>query len=303
MLEVVGLSKCFKTKTVLSNVTFTIPTTGIHGLIGANGAGKTTTMKLLLGLLAPDEGTITFNGERVKPHQNAMTPSIGYLPDVPQFYGYLTAAEYLLLCGELAGQSPAERNQTTQTLLKKVGLEKQATQRIQGFSRGMKQRLGIAQALVTRPQLLICDEPTSALDPKGRHEVLALLTELKREMAIVLSTHLLQDAAAICDSVMMMHQGTIVYAGTLPDLYANYETEAVLLACHTDEAVATLRQSLATCAWAKNIKQVGTTLEVNVSAYDQVYPLLLQLLITVGLQPDISRVEPQLEQIYLEVIQ
>lgn len=122
MLEVVGLSKCFKTKTVLSNVTFTIPTTGIHGLIGANGAGKTTTMKLLLGLLAPDEGTITFNGERVKPHQNAMTPSIGYLPDVPQFYGYLTAAEYLLLCGELAGQSPAERNQTTQTLLKKSRL-------------------------------------------------------------------------------------------------------------------------------------------------------------------------------------
>lgn len=156
--------KCFGNKEVLSGLNLSVPEHSVFGFAGRNGAGKTTTMKTVLGLLKPDAGEIFVAGESVAYGQTKTNRHVGYLPDVPEFYSYMTPREYLRLCGEICGMKNAEIEMRSEELLELVGLGDER-HRIKGFSRGMKQRLGIAQALLHRPKLLICDEPTSALDP------------------------------------------------------------------------------------------------------------------------------------------
>ena len=170
VLEVKDLHKSFGSKTVLDGLTFSVSEGSVFGFIGRNGAGKTTTMKIILGLLQADSGEITICGERVRYGNTPTNKFVGYLPDVPEFYSYMTAREYLRLCGRVTGMKQSEIRSRTNELLELVGLAGEK-HRIKGYSRGMKQRLGIAQALINRPKLLICDEPTSALDPLGRKEM------------------------------------------------------------------------------------------------------------------------------------
>ena len=151
---------------------------------GKNGAGKTTTMKAILGLLKSDSGEIYVMGEKVHFGQTNTNRFIGYLPDVPEFYSYMTQMEYLSLCGEVCGMDKTDIVTRSKELLELVGLG-QEHHRIKGFSRGMKQRLGIAQALLNRPKLLICDEPTSALDPAGRKEILDILLAAKEQTTVL----------------------------------------------------------------------------------------------------------------------
>ena len=174
MLQIAGLHKRFGDKEVLKGLNLTVPEHSIFGFIGRNGAGKTTTMKTILGLLKADAGEILVNGEKAVYGQTATNRYIGYLPDVPEFYSFMTAREYLGFCGEITGMTKKEYRERSEELLELVGLNGEK-HRIKGYSRGMKQRLGIAQALLNRPKLLICDEPTSALDPVGRKEILDLL--------------------------------------------------------------------------------------------------------------------------------
>lgn len=164
MLTLSHVSKSFGSKKIIDDLSFTVPEHCVYGFIGQNGAGKTTTMKMILGLLQTDSGTIKVNGETVRYGQNRTNRYMGYLPDVPEFYGYMTPSEYLRLCGEITGMSSAGIRKKSDELLHLVGLDKE-NKRIHGFSRGMKQRLGIAQALLNEPKLLICDEPTSAWTP------------------------------------------------------------------------------------------------------------------------------------------
>ena len=176
MLRIENLHKHFGDKEVLKGLTLTVPEHSIYGFIGKNGAGKTTTMKTVLGLLQADAGEIFVNGEKVVYGQTSTNRYIGYLPDVPEFYSFMTAREYLRFCGGITGMDPVETETRAEELLTLVGLGDES-HRIKGFSRGMKQRLGIAQALLNRPKLLICDEPTSALDPVGRKEILDILNK------------------------------------------------------------------------------------------------------------------------------
>ena len=178
MLRITDLHKSFGDKKVLCGLDLSVPEHSVFGFIGKNGAGKTTTMKIILGLLTASSGEITVNGERVVYGQTSTNRHIGYLPDVPEFYSFMTAREYLVLCGESLSMPKQEAYARADELLSLVGLEGE-THRIKGFSRGMKQRLGIAQAPFCRPKLLICDEPTSALDPIGRKEILDLLLSVK----------------------------------------------------------------------------------------------------------------------------
>jgi ABC-2 type transport system ATP-binding protein len=182
MLRISGLRKRFGEKEVLCGLDLTVPAGSIFGFIGKNGAGKTTTMKTVLGLVRADAGQIEVAGERVVYGQTATNRHIGYLPDVPEFYGFMNAAEYLTLCGEITGMPRPEIASRSRELLSLVGLDGER-HRIRGYSRGMKQRLGIAQALLNRPQLLICDEPTSALDPVGRKEILDLLLSVREQIS------------------------------------------------------------------------------------------------------------------------
>jgi ABC-2 type transport system ATP-binding protein len=226
ILEVNEVRKAFGNQVILDGVSFHVPEHSVFGFLGENGSGKTTTMKIILGLLQADEGTVMVNGERVTYGQTNTNRYIGYLPDVPEYYGYMKPSEYLALCGEITGLKKNECKKKTLELLNLVGLEK-ANKKIAGFSRGMKQRLGIAQALLNEPKLLICDEPTSALDPIGRKEILDILYKVKDKTTVVFSTHILSDVERICDNIALLHQGKIQMQGDLATIKANHTREGL----------------------------------------------------------------------------
>lgn len=217
MLTLSHVEKHFGEKQVLRDVSFSVPEHTVFGFVGQNGAGKTTAMKLILGLLPLNSGQITVNGSAVSYGNTDTNRFIGYLPDVPEFYSYMTPAEYLSFCGEITGMPKQEIKKRSHELLSLVGLENES-HRIKGFSRGMKQRLGVAQALLNRPRLLICDEPTSALDPAGRKELLDILTAAKKQTTVLFSTHILSDVEHICDELAFLHDGRIVLQGTLKEV-------------------------------------------------------------------------------------
>ena len=198
MLKISHVGKRFGDKEVLRDLDFTVPKHTIYGFVGQNGAGKTTTMKLVLGLLSADHGEIFVDGEKVSFTNNRTNRFIGYLPDVPEFYSYMNPTEYLHFCGAITGMEANDCKMRTEEMLRLVGLDGEK-HRIKGFSRGMKQRLGIAQALLSRPRLLICDEPTSALDPVGRKEILDILVSAREETTVLFSTHILSDVERICE--------------------------------------------------------------------------------------------------------
>ena len=211
------VTKSFGRKKVLQDLSFSVPEHSVFGFIGKNGAGKTTAMRLICGLLKADAGDITVYGNSVEKEPVKTSCCIGYLPDVPQFYDDMTPYEYLTLCGKISRiPKPVLDCRITQ-LLQEVQLAP-GPHRIKGFSRGMKQRLGIAQALLHRPKLLICDEPTSALDPAGRKEILDILSSAKKETTILFSTHVLSDVERICDQTALLHQGNIAFLKTREEL-------------------------------------------------------------------------------------
>ena len=216
-LKIENLHKSFGKNTIINGLSMSIPENTIFGFLGKNGAGKTTTMKMILGFLKIDEGSIEVFGEEVSFGQSKTNRFIGYLPDVPEFYGYMTAKEYLNLCGSITGLSKNEIKNKSDELLELVGL-KDVNKRISGYSRGMKQRLGIAQALLNSPKLLICDEPTSALDPLGRKEILDIILKIKDSTTVIFSTHILSDVEAICDHVVVLDKGKNVLEGSIDEL-------------------------------------------------------------------------------------
>ena len=228
VLEISNVSKSFGTHSIIKDLNLVVPEHCVYGFIGQNGAGKTTTMKMILGLLKPDGGEIRVMGQKVEDGNNT-NAYIGYLPDVPEFYGYMTPREYLMFCGKLSGMNKDELAARIDELLCMVGLDKHK-KRIKGFSRGMKQRLGVAQALLSKPKLLICDEPTSALDPLGRKELLDILMSVRDEITVLFSTHILSDVEKICDRIAFLHNGVVVIDGTLEELKQARKGQGVVVA-------------------------------------------------------------------------
>ena len=216
-LKIENLHKSIGKNKIINGLSMSIPENTIFGFLGKNGAGKTTTMKMILGFLKKDEGSIKVFGEEVSFGQSKTNRFIGYLPDVPEFYGYMTAEEYLNLCGSITGLSKNEIENKSEELLELVGL-RDVNKRISGYSRGMKQRLGIAQALLNSPKLLICDEPTSALDPLGRKDILDIILKIKDFTTVIFSTHILSDVEAICDHVVVLDKGKNVLEGSIDEL-------------------------------------------------------------------------------------
>lgn len=239
MLEITNLHKSFADKEVLKGVELIVPENSIFGFIGKNGAGKTTTMKAVLGLMKADKGEITVAGEKVVYGQTTSNKYIGYLPDVPEFYSFMTAEEYLSFCGEITGMKRSEIKSKGAELLKLVGLSDEK-HRIKGYSRGMKQRLGIAQALMNSPKLLICDEPTSALDPVGRKEILDILTAVKEQTTVIFSTHILSDVERICTDVAFLNDGRVDMQGKLSDIKSVYRTDEYILQTENEGSLLTL---------------------------------------------------------------
>lgn len=226
VVSVVGLKKSFKDKEVIAGVDFSLSTGKCTALIGPNGAGKTTILRLLSGLIKPSAGKIQFRGDHI---QGDFRKYIGYLPQFPHFYEWMTGQEFLQYVGRLGGLSKDKASERTKELLVLVGLQDANKQRIGKYSGGMKQRLGIAQAIIHEPKLVMLDEPVSALDPFGRREVLDLLEKLKQNTTILFSTHILNDAESVCDHILFLHNGKIVESGSMDELQAKYQQAKIFL--------------------------------------------------------------------------
>lgn len=302
ILTVTELSKSFGAQKIIDNLSFTVPEGAIYGFIGQNGAGKTTTMKMVLGLLKADGGSITVCVERVSYGGTKTNRSIGYLPDVPEFYNYMKPQEYLALCGEIAGLSKTETADRSGRLMSLVGLEG-VKKRIGGFSRGMKQRLGIAQALLSGPRLLICDEPTSALDPVGRKEILDILMKLKGSTTVIFSTHILSDVERICDRVAVLHKGRIAMEGTLADMKALHGRDSLVLEFSDNQEIRKFisNEAIATLLDGAQINETGLVL--HGSDMKRVQQSAIAALAETGLCPlKMELMEPTLENLFLEVV-
>jgi ABC-2 type transport system ATP-binding protein len=222
-IEISGASKDFvsgrKRNQALCDLTLSIAQGEVFGFLGPNGAGKSTTIKLLLRFLKPDCGSLRILGKTVG--QDEFRHRIGYLSEFPFFYDHLTARETLLLSGRLSGMTKQAMNQRIPMLLDRMTLTDAANRRVGGFSKGMKQRLGMANALVHNPEVLIFDEPMSGLDPVGRHQIKGLITALKQEgKTIFFSSHILSDIEALCDRIGVINKGVLLYAGGLDDFLA-----------------------------------------------------------------------------------
>ena len=233
VLSIRNLSKSFGQQQIIKDLNMSVPEGSVFGFIGQNGAGKTTTMKMVLGLLQPDQGEILVCNKPVNFGQTKTNQYIGYLPDVPEFYNYMTAMQYLTLCGEIVGLPKEIISQKGKKLLSLVGLDG-VGKRVGGYSRGMKQRLGIAQALLADPKLLICDEPTSALDPVGRKEILDILYKIRGTTTVLFSTHILSDVERICDHVALLNDGNIAVGGTLSEIKALHSHDSLLIEFSTE---------------------------------------------------------------------
>ena len=296
MLCITDLHKRFGDKEVLRGINLTVPEHSIYGFIGKNGAGKTTTMKTILGLLKVDSGEIIVGGEKVVYGQTSTNQHIGYLPDVPEFYPFMTASEYLRFCGEITGMKKAECDSRCKELLELVGLGGE-NHRIKGFSRGMKQRLGIAQALLNSPKLLICDEPTSALDPVGRKEILDIILTVREQTTVLFSTHILSDVERICTDVAFLNNGVVETQGKLSDIKTKYRSEEYLLETENDAEIRKLTHAFSA------MKQLGrnqlTFCESVLSAFDVLLFVSDQHIALLKFE----RMEPTLESLFMEVTQ
>ena len=296
MLRITGLRKRFGVKAVLNGLDLAVPEHSVFGFIGKNGAGKTTTMKTVLGLLKADAGEITVNGEKAVYGQTPTNRFIGYLPDVPEFYPFMSAPEYLRFCGRITGMRKQDAEKRCGELLELTGLAGEA-HRIKGFSRGMKQRLGIAQALLTRPRLLICDEPTSALDPVGRKEILDLLLAVREQTTVLFSTHILSDVERICTDVALLDQGVVRIQGKLNEIKGMGPKEEYLLETENEAEMLTLQQAF------PSMRQTGRN-QLTFRPGDGGMMEMLRFLADKGIVPaKLERKEPTLESLFLEAVE
>ncbi len=216
---------------VLTDLSFTVGKNEIVGFLGPNGAGKTTTIKILNRLAFPDRGTVTVFGEEAG-RRSASRRRIGFMPEQPYFYEYLTAGEFLGLCGHLNGLERSEIPDRSRVMLSRVGLDGVNRTAIRKFSKGMMQRLGLAQALLHDPELVILDEPMSGLDPMGRMDVRNLILELKASgKTVFFSSHIISDVEALCDRVIMLDRGWKVAEGSVDDLVGREGIQYVEIHC------------------------------------------------------------------------
>ena len=299
ILELHNVKKSFGDKEIIKELDFSVPEGSIFGFVGENGAGKTTTMRMILGLETIDSGYIKVNNKKVHYGNSLANRVIGYLPDVPEYYDYMNPSEYLTLCGNLTGVPKKELSKRITQLLKTVDLPINK-KRISGFSRGMKQRLGIAQALLNHPKLLICDEPTSALDPIGRSEFLDLLSSLRGEMTIIFSTHILSDVERISDRVGILDDGILKVNDTLDNLKNDYSKPQIVLDFDSENTAKKANALLNQQAYQDNSQLI---IDFR-NSYQESAKSILEKLLKSGLIPiSLNRQLTSLEDIFTEVTQ
>ncbi|MEK3770383.1 ABC transporter ATP-binding protein [Paenibacillus sp. FSL R5-0887] len=273
LLQVKNLRKSYGAHISVNDISFEIEKERCVALLGPNGAGKTTTLRMLAGLLEPTSGMISFEGSRPGAEYRR---GLGYVPQSPAFYGWMTGHEYVVFAAKLSGMGTKDASSRALESLERVGLKGDARRRIGGYSGGMKQRLGLAQALVHRPRLLLLDEPVSALDPIGRREVMGLLREIREETTVVFSTHVLHDAEEICDDIILMNQGLIAEKGSLSQLRTQYSLPVIRLRTEKQEKAIQWLESLAAKPFVLETQLFGDQAIFNVNDVDMARWTILQ---------------------------
>ena len=224
-IEVNGLDKRFGPIHAVRNVSFSVQHGEVLGFLGPNGAGKSTTMKMITGFLEPTDGTVLVNGHDVKTDPISVKASIGYLPEGAPAYGEMTVQRFLEFIAEVRGYRGAEKQQRIGRVIELVHLDSVLEQTVETLSKGFKRRVGVAQALLHDPDVLIMDEPTDGLDPNQKHEVRSLIKEMAENKAIVISTHILEEVDAVCSRAIIIAAGQILFDGTPAELRAQSELD------------------------------------------------------------------------------
>ena len=231
MIKVTELLRTYGDLKAVDNVSFEINKGEIVGLLGHNGAGKTTIMKMLTGFLDPSAGNILIDDLNIETDKLAIQQKIGYLPENVPLYSEMTVADYLEFVADL--KSISNKKEAISAAIKKTSLQAKVNQRIDTLSKGFKQRVGVAQAILANPEILILDEPTNGLDPSQIQEMRNLIKELGQNSTIILSTHIMQEVEAVCDRVIILQQGKVALDSQMKDLK---ESKRVALAVDIDEA-------------------------------------------------------------------
>jgi ABC-2 type transport system ATP-binding protein len=302
-ISCIGLSRNYGKVQALKNLHLTVPYGSIFGFLGRNGAGKTTTIRILTGLSQPSSGTAWVAGMEATRTDSIARQRFGYLPQAPAFYRWMTPVEYLDYAATLFNLPGKERKQRIDEMLQLVDLKNAANRKIGGFSGGMIQRLGIAQALIHRPQVLILDEPTSALDPAGRYEVIELIASLRGKVTVFFSTHILNDVERVCDMVAILNKGELLLESSREELLDKYpvNTAEVELDNHC-QADGKWKETLEKEPWVNSIQTEQNTVRVTVTDLARGKQALLPLVAGFGLIINrIQWVHPTLEEIFLEI--
>ena len=300
-----GLQKSFGSVRALDGLDLTVEPGTVFGFLGPNGAGKTTTLRILTGLARPSGGRAQVLGRDIATARREIANRIGYLPEEPAFYPWMTAYELLDYVGRIFGLAAAERETRTKELLDQVGLAQASRRRIGGFSHGMRQRLGLAQALVNRPEVLFLDEPVSALDPLGRKNVLALIGELRRECTVFISTHILTDVERVCDTVGVINHGRMVIEAPRDELIARYALPVFEMEGDGSSArqIAAWAETLRTIPWVTSVSVDEATARLVVNDVEAAKKELLALAVHAGLTlTHYEMVTPSLEDVFLLLV-
>ena len=300
-IRATGLTKAYGDKLALDALDLTVDEGSIFGFLGPNGAGKTTMVRLSTGLARATGGALEVLGRDIRSAGNAVRSEVGFLPDVPAFYGWMTAEEFLRFAGGLFGIRGDLLTDRTEMLLDLAGLTG-VTTKIGGYSRGMKQRLGVAQALINAPRLLILDEPTSALDPMGRKDVLDMILSLRGRTTVFFSTHILGDVERVCDSVAILDKGRLITQAPIAELKARYGQQKILL--EVTEAGADVASRIARCAWATSVDpRPHGGMEITVGDIDAARREIPAIVVAAG--AGITRLEAGemgLEEVFVELV-
>ncbi len=303
-IEVRGLTKRYGPVAALDGLDLTVPVGTVFGFLGPNGAGKTTTLRILTSLATATAGSATVAGVTIGDGEANRRGLIGYLDQAPRFNGWMHGRELLEFVGRLSGIRGAALRSRVDEMLELVGLAEAGRRAIAGYSGGMRQRLGIAQAVLARPPVLLLDEPVSALDPEGRHDMLGVIRALRATSTVLLSSHVLNDVERVCDRVAIIDRGRLVTESAVDDLLDRFAQPVYRLEPEPSagDALATFADALRGEPWVTDVELGYGTLRVAVTEDPEAGQRLLAMVVghRVPLL-SLERVRPTLEDVFLRL--
>ena len=300
-----GLTKRYRLDVALDHLDLDVPAGCVFGFLGPNGAGKTTTLRLLTGLARPTEGSATVAGIDATTGGRALAGRIGALDQDPRYYGWMTGRELLAFVGRLHGLDGASLRTRVDEVLETIGLVDAANRRIGGYSGGMRQRIGIGQAMLPRPSVLFLDEPVSSLDPAGRRDVLEMISRLRGTCTVFMSTHILNDVERVCDRVGILDHGRLIAEAPMDELLASHARPILELDPEPgqDAAVDALVATVRAQAWTRDVRVEHGLVRVFVSDADRAAIEMLPLVVATGVRLGrFERVRPTLEDVFLALV-